>query len=106
MIFLNLGLKKKYSDSQVDKNVINFLFPVTLPLAKSGEKKKEEEEEEEEEAERWKHDPIMKGGGSVVRASNPPSSVARDGEREREKEGERERSWPADFEPARDHSLS
>ena len=46
------GLKKKYSDSQVDKNVINFLFPVTLPLAKSGEKKKEEEEEEEEEAER------------------------------------------------------
>lgn len=43
--------KKKCSDSQVDKNVINFLFPVTLPLAKSGEKK-EEEEEEEEEAER------------------------------------------------------
>lgn len=28
----------------------------------------------------------MKGGGSVVRASNPPSSVARDGERERERE--------------------
>lgn len=41
--------KKKCSDSQVDKNVINFLFPVTLPLAKSGEKKEEEEEEEEAE---------------------------------------------------------
>lgn len=43
-----LEIKKKCSDSQVDKNIINFLFPVTLPLAKSGEKKEEEEEEEAE----------------------------------------------------------
>lgn len=35
-----LEIKKKYSDSQVDKNVINFLFPVTLPLAKREKRRK------------------------------------------------------------------